>query len=87
MNFMTENGVDVDNVSDSSFFFVAFLHESRRFASYEAKTDDVRLHGAIKFNCVLRVKQKTLGYDASVVDKKIDATANVFDPSATSYVF
>jgi hypothetical protein len=80
VNLVTKNGINVDDVPDGALLLVALLHQLHGFPGDQAQADDVRLHGAVQLQSVLRIEEKSFGDDASIVDQQIDSAANVFDP-------
>jgi hypothetical protein len=84
VNFVTEDAVDVHDVADGSFFLVSFLHEFCCFPSDQTQTDDVCFHCAIQFDGIFGIQQKTFGDDASIINEKVNSSADVFDPFESS---
>lgn len=80
MDFVTKNGINVDDVADGALLLVALLHELDCLSGDQTQANDVRLHGAVELQSVFRVEQEALGDDASIVNQQVDPTANVFDP-------
>lgn len=81
VNFMTENWINIDDMSDRSLFLVALFHESGSFSCYQAQADDVRLHSSVQFDGIFGIQQKALGDDTCVVNQQVDSAAHILDPS------
>lgn len=80
VNLVSENRIYVDNVTDSFLFLVALFHQSHGLACDQAKSDDIRFHRAVQLDCVFGVQQETFGDDTGIVDQKIEASVDFFDP-------